>query len=149
MITQHEEENGTVIKLIELGNKDVLIDSSIYLKEGFPVISFQNRYGDKDIYPSVETIISFSNLDSLNVLQANLDGCRRFLVLQELVNTETWNNPSQLPTPDIKLYLLLDNDVVVEGIRPDYISSKSNEDLGYRILGDNDNVIDVKGWIYQ
>lgn len=61
-----------------------------------------------------------------------------------------WNPPTQLPTPNIPLLLKLTNNYTLKGIRPNYIASRNEGDLGYRLQSDITVKVDgVVGWSYQ
>lgn len=57
-----------------------------------------------------------------------------------------WNH--HLPTPKTRLLILLENDKVVRGIRPSYISDRKNADQGYR-THEGTVINNVKGWCYE
>lgn len=58
------------------------------------------------------------------------------LDIQE-VDLVTWFKPTTLPTPGVPLLLKLNDGEVIEGIRPNYISSRTDQDQGYRDLKGN------------
>lgn len=56
-----------------------------------------------------------------------------------------WNTAAHLPTPNVPLIIMLSDGTVVKGIRPAYISSREEGDLGYRDLEDN-VLLEVVKW---
>lgn len=59
--------------------------------------------------------------------------------------TYNWIDVRQLPSPGIPLKLKLSTGEIIDGVRPSYIESRENDDLGYRNCED-DIVLNVVKW---
>lgn len=76
-------------------------------------------------------VLSFNAASELVMLRTYYDEMSK-------LNTDTetskykWLPANQLPTPKIPLKIMLGDGTVVNGSRPDYISSRTVEDTGYR-----------------
>jgi len=57
--------------------------------------------------------------------------------IQNYLNVQHWNTAAHLPTPNIPLIIKLSDGTQVSGIRPKYVSSREQGDLGYRDMDGN------------
>jgi hypothetical protein len=58
-----------------------------------------------------------------------------------------WHTAAFLPTPGIPLWLKTLDGAVIKGIRPDYVESRSQDDLGY--VDESGASVVVEWWAYQ
>jgi hypothetical protein len=61
--------------------------------------------------------------------------------------TLKWHTAQYLPTPGIPLWLKTLDGVVIKGIRPDYVASRSQDDLGY--VDESGATVVCEWWAYQ
>jgi hypothetical protein len=65
--------------------------------------------------------------------------------IKNYLNDPTWNLVRRLPTPGIPLKLRLDTGEIIDGVRPSYIASYKDDDLGYR-TADGVKILNVVEW---
>jgi hypothetical protein len=65
--------------------------------------------------------------------------------IENYLNDPTWNLVRRLPTPGIPLKLRLDTGEIIDGVRPSYIASYKEDDLGYR-TADGVKILNVVEW---
>ena len=63
----------------------------------------------------------------------------------DLLSQRVWFPFRRLPTPQIPLKLKLDTGEIIDGVRPSYIASYGESDLGYRDSADN-ILLNVVSW---
>jgi hypothetical protein len=65
--------------------------------------------------------------------------------IKNYLDDPTWNLVRRLPTPGIPLKLRLDTGEIIDGVRPSYIASYKDDDLGYR-TADGVKILNVVEW---